>query len=109
MTDWKLEQLPKFVTKPRLSDQVAVEITGNTRLFHDAVAPNVKRVVAVNPDRFQVITRSVKKTDPNDALELYLAEDLLPEVRMKDKTRAQVASLTQPSAERAGNSRGPRI
>ena len=39
----------------------------------------------------------MKKTDPNDArnLALYLSKDLLPEVRMKDKTQAQVASLTQ--------------
>ena len=59
--------------------------------------PHVRRVVAVNPSQFQVLARSVKKTDPNDArnLALYLAKDLPPEVRMKDKTRAQVASLTQ--------------
>src|SRR5499425_201900 len=97
VTEWKLEQLPKFVAKLRPSDEVAVEVTGNTRLFHDAVAPHVKRVVAVNPNQFKVITHSVKKTDPNDArnLALYLAKDLLPEVRMKDKTRAQIASLTQ--------------
>jgi transposase len=39
----------------------------------------------------------VKKTDPNDArnLALYLEKDLLPEVRMKEKTQAQLASLTQ--------------
>jgi hypothetical protein len=29
VTDRKLEQLPKFVTKQRPSDQVPVEITGN--------------------------------------------------------------------------------
>lgn len=94
---WKLEQLPKFVAKLRLSEELAVEVTGNTGLFYDAVAPHVKRVVAVNPSQFQVVARSVKKTDPNDArnLALYLAKDLLPEVRMKDKTRARVASLTQ--------------
>ena len=93
MTDWKLEQLPKFVTMQRPSDQAAVEITGNTRLFHGAVSTHVKRVVSVNPNRLQVVTRWVKKPDPNDA------------------TGAQVASLTQtqPSAERAGNSRGIRI
>jgi transposase len=97
VTEWKLEQLPKFVGKLRPSDEIAVEVTGNTRLFHDAVAPLVKRVVAVNPSQFKVITHSVKKTDSNDArnLALYLAKDLLPEVRMKDKTRAQIASLTQ--------------
>lgn len=97
LTDWKLEDLPRFVKKLRPSDRIAVEVTGNTRLFHDAVAPHVKRVVAVDPNQFKVISHSVKKTDPNDArnLALYLAKDLLPEVRMKDKTQAQLASLTQ--------------
>jgi len=97
LTDWKLEDLPRFVKKLRPSDQIAVEVTGNTRLFHDAVAPHVARVVAVDPNQFKVISHSVKKTDPNDArnLALYLEKDLLPEVRMKDKTQAQLASLTQ--------------
>src|SRR3982750_3161509 len=97
LTDWKLEDLPRFVKKLRPSDQIAVEMTGNTRLFYDAVAPYVKRVVAVDPNQFKVISHSVKKTDPNDArsLALYLEKDLLPEVRMKDKTQAQLASLTQ--------------
>jgi transposase len=97
LKEWKLEDIAKFAGKLRPTDQVAVEVTGNTRLFHDAVAPHVERVVAVNPSQFKVITHSVKKTDPNDArnLALYLAKDLLPEVRMKDKTQAQIASLTQ--------------
>ena len=64
---WKLEEMPKFADKLRPSDQVAVEMTGNTRLFHDQVRPLVDRVVAVNPTQFKVITHSVKKTDPNDA------------------------------------------
>lgn len=94
---WKLEDLEAFNAKLRATDEVAVEVTGNTRLFYDAVAPRVERVVAVNPSQFKVITHSVKKTYPNDArnLALYLAKDLLPEVRMKDKSRAQIASLTQ--------------
>ena len=97
LTEWKLEDLPRFVKKLRPSDEIAVEVTGNTRLFHDAVAAHVKRVVAVDPNQFKVISHSVKKTDPNDArnLALYLEKDLLPEVRMKDKTQAQLASLTQ--------------
>jgi len=97
LKEWKLQDIEKFVAKLRTTDQVAVEVTGNTRLFHDAVALHVERVVAVDPNQFKVITHSVKKTDPNDArnLALYLAKDLLPEVRMKDKTRAQIASLTQ--------------
>jgi transposase len=97
VTDWKLEDLPQFVKKLRPSDEIAVEVTGNTRLFRDGVAPHVARVVAVDPNQFRVISHSVKKTDPNDArnLALYLAKDLLPEVRMKDKTQAQLASLAQ--------------
>ena len=47
LTQWQLEDMAKFVAKLRPTDQVAVEVTGNTRLFHDAVAPHVERVVAV--------------------------------------------------------------
>jgi transposase len=44
-----------------------------------------------------VISHSVKKTDSHDArnLALYLAKGLLPELRMKGKEQAEVASLTQ--------------
>jgi hypothetical protein len=64
VTDWELADLAKFVKKLRLSDEVAVEITGNTRLFFDAVSPHVARVVVVNTNQFRVIRQSVKKTDP---------------------------------------------
>ena len=55
------------------------------------------RVVVVDANQFRVISHSVKKTDPNDArnLALYLAKGRLPEVRMKEKEQAEVASLTQ--------------
>ena len=97
LTSWPLEDLPRFVKKLRAGDEVAVEITGNTRLFYEAVAPHVARVVVVDTNQFRVISQSVKKTDRNDAelLALYLSNDLLPEVRMKDKAHAQLASLTQ--------------
>jgi transposase len=97
VTEWKLVDLAKFAKKLRPSDEVAVEITGNTRLFYDAVAPHVARVVVVDTNQFRVISQSVKKTDPNDArrLSLYLSKGLLPEVRMKDKEHGQMASLTQ--------------
>lgn len=97
LREWKLEALPQFVKKLRSSDEIAVEVTGNTRLFHDAVEPHVARVAVVDTNQFRVITQSVKKTDANDAqlLALYLAKGLLPEVRMKDKQHGQIASLTQ--------------
>jgi len=97
LSEYRLEQLPGFVGKLRPTDKVAVEVTGNTRLFYDAVAPHVAEVVVVNPTQCQVIRQSVKKTDPHDARTLawYLSKGMLPEVRMKDKLHAQLASLTQ--------------
>src|SRR5215831_20603044 len=92
LSQWKLEDLDRFIRKLRSSDEVAVEVTGNTRLFYQAVAPHVARVVVVDANQFRVIAQSVKKTDPHDArlLSLYLSKGLLPEVRMKDKERAQL-------------------
>ncbi|HEY6251844.1 MAG TPA: IS110 family transposase [Candidatus Angelobacter sp.] len=97
LREWKLQTLPQFVKKLRAHDEVAVEATGNTRLFYDAVQPQVARVVVVATNQFRVITQSVKKTDANDAqlLALYLEKGLLPEVRMKEKQHGQIASLTQ--------------
>ncbi len=97
LSQWRLQDLARFVHKLRPSDEVAVEMTGNTRLFCEALAPHVARAVVVDTNQFRVISRSVKKTDPNDArlLALYLSKGLLPEVRMKDKQHGQVASLTQ--------------
>jgi transposase len=72
-------------------------VTGNARLFVDTVSPHVARIAVVDTNQFRVISRSVKKTDSNDArlLALYLSKGLLPEVRMKDKQHGQLASLTQ--------------
>jgi len=49
----------------------------STRFLHEAVARQVERPVMVDPNQFQVISRSL--TDPNDTrnLALYLAKDLL--------------------------------
>ena len=95
--DWKLEQLGDFLKTLRSSDEVAVEVTGNTRFFYDAVAGRVRKVVVVNTNEFRVICESVKKTDDNDAraLALFLSKGLLPEVRLKDKSRLEIASLAQ--------------
>jgi transposase len=97
MSEYQLEEFDRFTSKLRASDELALEMTGNTRYFYAAVAPHVARVVVVNPLQFKVISESVKKTDHNDAraLALFLSKDLLPEVRMKDETRAEIASLTQ--------------
>ena len=90
LSQWKLEDLERFTKKLRPTDEIAVEVIGNTRLFHDAVKPHVRRVVAVDPNQFKVISHSVKMTHPKDARNLaqYLAKDLLPEVRIKDSASA---------------------
>src|SRR5260370_25703626 len=87
LSEWALKDLDRFVKKLRPSDEVAVEITSNTRLFHDAVAPHVARVVVGDTNQFRGISQSVKKTDPNDArlLSLYLAQVLRREGRMREK------------------------
>jgi hypothetical protein len=53
----------------------------------------VKRVVVVNPSQFQVIRKSEKTTDKNDACTLaaHLSKGMLPEVRMS-VTAVQPAS-----------------
>jgi transposase len=95
--EWKLGDLAKFVETLEHDDKVAVEMTTNVRLFHDAVWPHVERVDVVNTRQFKVVTESVKKTDKNDAVLLarFLSKDMLPTVHLKEKHVAQAASLTR--------------
>lgn len=95
--EYGIDSLEYFAGRLRSTDQVAVEVSTTTRLFYEAVASHVDRVVVVNSSQFDVIRKSVKKTDRNDAetLALFLSKGLLPEVRMKDKLHAELASLTQ--------------
>lgn len=97
LRQWALRELKLFAAQLRKDDELAVEATGNTRLFYDAVEKHVARVVVVNPSQFKVISHSVKKTDRNDAelLALYLWKDLLPEVRMKERDQRNLGHLAQ--------------
>lgn len=95
--EYDMHSLNYFAGRLRSTDRVAVEVSTTTRLFYEAVAPHVEHVAVVNSSQFDVIRKSVKKTDRNDAetLALFLSKGLLPEVRMKDKLHAELASLTQ--------------
>jgi transposase len=97
LRQWPLRELKLFAAQLRKEDEVAVESTGNTRLFHDAVVEHVARIAVVNPSQFKVISQSVKKTDKNDAelLALYPAKGLLPEVRMKERKPRELSHLAQ--------------
>lgn len=77
------------------SDEIAIESTGNTAYFVREVKAFVKKVRIINPAQFKIISHSVKKTDEHDALIIarYLSKGLIPEVRMRSKENAQIASL----------------
>jgi transposase len=94
---WPIGGLKAFSKGLTATDKVAVEATGNTRLFTEAIKGSGCGVTVVNPHQFEVISRSVKKTDEEDAKVLaeFLAKDMLPEVRMKEGLQARIASLVQ--------------
>lgn len=95
--EWSIDNRKAFARTVKATDEVAVEATGNVRLFCEALKERGCRVVVVNPHQFEVISRSVKKTDEHDAKVLaeFLAKGMLPEVRMKDAVHARIASLAQ--------------
>lgn len=92
---FSLKALAEFQKGLRRSDRLAVEATGNTRWFVSQIKDRVAGVVVVNPSQFEVIRKSVKKTDRHDAraLALFLSKELLPEARLKDERAAEINSL----------------
>ena len=88
--------LDRFCASLDGDDEIAVEATGNSAYFHDEVVSCVGRVVVVNPGQFQVIRKSVSKTDKNDAraLAFFLSKDMLPQTRLKSRIHSELASIT---------------
>jgi transposase len=86
----------RFCLSLDADDEISVEATGNSAWFRDQVIACVGRVVVVNPKQFQVIRKSVNKTDRNDAraLAYFLSKDMLPETRAKSQAESELASLT---------------
>lgn len=97
LEQWALKDLGRFLKKLRKEDELAVESTTNTRFFCEQIGEKISKIVVVNPSQFKVISKSVKKTDDNDAetLALFLSKGMLPEVRMKDKDQNKMSSLVQ--------------
>jgi len=93
--EYQLTKVDEFKKTLRKADKVAVEATGNTRYFVGQICNRVKQVVVVDPNKFEVIKKSVNKTDANDAktLALFLSKDMLPPARLKSKEDAQISSL----------------
>lgn len=77
------------------TDVVAVEATANSRWFVNQIKSEVERVEVVNPRQFEVIAKSVKKTDRADAAVLaeFSSKQMLPVVRQRTDSQAEVQSL----------------
>jgi transposase len=92
-----MHALGEFAQTVQATDAVAVEATGNTRYFCQSLQDRGCRLVVVNPQQFQVISRSVKKAEAHAAKTVaqLLARDLRPEVRQKDVVLAEIASILQ--------------
>jgi len=95
IASYTMDRMDAFRKTLRGRDLVAVEATGNTAWFIEQISNRVRKVVAVDPNHFKVIRKSVKKTDKHDAkmLALFLSKDMLPEARMKEKRHVQLHSL----------------
>ena len=89
------QDIERFCRSLDADDQLAVEATGNAAWFCGEVRPCVGRLIVVNARRFDVIRRSVSKTDRNDAraLAFFLSKDMLPETRLKSPAEAELGSL----------------
>lgn len=87
--------LERFCLSLDADDELAVEATGNSAWFCGEVRSCVGRIAVVNPKQFQMIRKSVKKTDRNDAraLAFFLSKDMLPETRLKSPAESELASL----------------
>jgi len=92
---YPIQTIGSFKNELNRDDTVGVESTNNTRYFVNQIRDSVHKVKVINPSQFKVISKSVKKTDWNDARVIaeFLSKDMVPEVRMKDKKTAQVNSL----------------
>ena len=90
-----LSEIERFREQLLPSDTVAVEATANSRWFIKQIRSAVKAVELVNPRQFEVIARSVKKTDRADAAWLaeFSSKELLPTCRQKTDRQAEVQSL----------------
>jgi len=92
---YHISDIENFKRTLHRDDLVAVEATGNSRYFAEHITGLVKEIKIVNPRKFKIISKSVKKTDKIDAelLAFFLSKGMLPEVRMGAEQYSQVKSL----------------
>lgn len=90
-----LKEILSFKKELRRDDVLGVESVCNTRYFVERIIDSVAEVKIINPSRFEVVSKSVKKTDKNDAKTIaeFLSKGMVPEARLKEKIAAQIRSL----------------
>ncbi len=94
------EQVRAFADSLAPTDEVALEVTGNTWAIATLLASHAGRVVVSNPAKTRAIAEAKVKTDKVDSAILagLLAADYLPSVWMPD---AQTAALRRQVQRRA--------
>ncbi len=94
---YAVSELAAFRLELKAEDVLAVEAMGNSNYFYDQLVGHVAELVVVAPGQFDVIRRSVNKTDKNDAraLAFFLSKGMLPRARVKKKAHREVASLVE--------------
>lgn len=94
---YRVDELKLLGEALKPEDVLAVEATGNSNYFYDQLVDKVQEIVVVAPGQFEVIRRSVNKTDRNDAraLAFFLSKGMLPRARVKQKVHREIASLVE--------------
>ena len=95
----KISQIEEFLKQINRMDKVAFEATGNSLYLQNmlqTVMP-LENIYVVNTLQFKLISKSVKKTDKNDArlLAEYLSKDMLPEARLRSESDNQIINLIE--------------
>ena len=92
---YELKKIESFRKELRDDDIVGVEMTGNTRFFVKKIIDKVKEIKVINPTKFDIISKSMKKTDKNDAIAIaeFLSLGNVPDVKIKEDLAERIASL----------------
>lgn len=95
----RMQNIDEFLKRLNNTDKVAFEATGNS-LYLQSMLENViplENIYVVNTLQFKLISKSVKKTDKNDAklLAEYLSKEMLPEARLRSEVDNQIINLIE--------------
>jgi transposase len=88
-----IEAMHTFEEEKGCTIALAIEATCNARFFRNKMVREFFRVVVVNTSRFELISKSTKKTDKHDAAEFYLSKDMLPESHLCEEHEEEIRRL----------------